>query len=107
VDEGGDDVYSGVFVPQFLAPANLSAGAGSAGFGANGATGVFLDRGNGQDAYVMLDERNITGQALRGNDVIAASVGPPCVPPSVTAAAAVRCVAPNGSNGGQGAFIDR
>ncbi|MGH7858637.1 MAG: hypothetical protein ACREQY_15035, partial [Candidatus Binatia bacterium] len=58
LDDEGADSYRGSLIPTFEASIPLAGGvpAGSQGFGANGATGLFLDRG-GADTYAGVPDR--------------------------------------------------
>jgi hypothetical protein len=73
LDDAGRDTYHGAFVTEFVAPGQvLSVRAGSLGFGSNGATGVFLDRGAGDDTYTVDNEPVIAGVPARGDNTTVA-----------------------------------
>lgn len=88
VDENGSDTYHGVFVDSFTSPTTpvTSARAGSLGFGANLATGVFIDVGGDADTYIVDNEPS----PHRGNNTVLA--------PGTDS---------TGTGGGQGFFTDR
>lgn len=73
IDDSGTDSYRGAF-GAFKAPAQVQAIdghiAGSLGFGANGATGIFVDFGYGYDTYTKVKEPYVQGQRQRANNVI-------------------------------------
>jgi hypothetical protein len=57
IDDQGDDYYRGALVPTFISSIGGGYPAGSLGFGAMEAMGVFRDRG-GKDTYVGVPERD-------------------------------------------------
>lgn len=100
VDEAGADVYHGAFVSGWSP--NGRGVAGSAGFGADSAVGIFADRG-GSDAYLMDGEAAATGSAQRVQIAAAGGASPFCD----DFAPSAPCVTSTGSHGGRGVFLDR